>query len=85
MPRMSMIPATNGLLIIAGSRPSRLNNNGSKEPQSVPQTTTKTMVNGTTNALRPLSRLQRYGGEARMTKQQRGIAPSSYSPRRQEG
>ena len=37
IPRMSIIPATNGLLINAGSKPSRLNRSGSTDPNSVPQ------------------------------------------------
>ena len=46
MPRMSTITVTNGVLIRAGSQPSRAKRSGSKEPTSVPQVTTRISVIG---------------------------------------
>ena len=43
-----MIPATNGLLINAGSKPRRLKIRGSTDPNSVPQITTRISVTATT-------------------------------------
>ena len=49
---MSTIPATKGVLIIAGSQPSFSKINGKIEPVNVPQITIKRSVKGTTNIVR---------------------------------